>query len=103
MSEQEHTEFTPVGEIVVQMSGETGEMLFVYRQLNPETRRWAFCWGLWDSSVAVLELDEGKDLNRAISVGAIPFPDEWDNTSAVPLGAIAWMAEDWILEKEVEG
>jgi hypothetical protein len=103
MSTDEGSGHIELGTILVEIQQETGMMLFTYRENNPETNKWAFSWGLGDACVEVLEVHPEEGLDTASSVDGLEFPDISDNISGEPLGAIAWMARQWIEEKEVEG
>jgi hypothetical protein len=103
MSTDEGSGHIELGTILVEIQEETGMMLFTYRERNRKTRKWAFSWGLGDPCVEVLEVHRGETLDTASSVDGIEFPDESDNISGEPIGAIAWMARQWIEEKEAEG
>ena len=90
------------GTILVEMGRKTGTMMFTYREQDSATEQWAFSWGLGDTHVEVLRWHEGEELDTASSVDSIEVPDTGDNPSGEIIGAIVWMARNWIEENAEE-
>lgn len=102
MTDDDGSGFVAKGTILVEMHEHTGAMMFTYRENDSATEQWAFSWSLGDANVEVLQWHDGEELDTASSIDSIVVPDTGDNPSGEIIGAIAWMARDWIEENAEE-
>ena len=88
-----------LGSIVVHVNLHDGDLLFSYRENDPETEQYQFIWALGADYIEVVRSIPGTSPDEAETlVEKWPVSDDALMTWQSVLGGIAWQARIWIAE-----
>ena len=87
------------GTIVVYGNLHDGDLLFSYRESDPETEHYAFIWNLGADFIEIVYSIPGTSPDDADTlVERYPVSDDASGRWQSVLGGIAWQARIWIAE-----